>query len=84
MSTTALPDPDLRPTLSVEEAGELLGIGRSLAYSKAASGELPSIRLGRRLVVPTAAILRLLGREVEAPSRTTQLEDSSLSSGGAA
>ena len=84
MCTTALPDPDLRPTLSVEEAGELLGIGRSLAYAKAASGELPSIRLGRRLVVPTAAILRLLGREVEAPSRTTHLEDRSLSSGGAA
>ncbi len=84
MSTTALPDPNLRPTLSVEEAGELLGVGRSLAYQKAASGELPSIRLGRRLVVPTAAILRLLGREVEAPSRTARLEDSSLSSGGAA
>jgi len=84
MSTTALPDPNLRPTLSVEEAGELLGVGRSLAYQKAASGELPSIRLGRRLVVPTAAILRLLGREVEAPSRTTPLEDRSFSSGGAA
>ena len=62
MGTTALPDPDLRPTLTVEEAGELLGIGRSLAYEKAASGELPSIRLGRRLVIPTASLLKLLGQ----------------------
>lgn len=65
MGTTALPDPDVRPTLTVEEAGELLGIGRSLAYEKAASGELPAIRLGRRLVIPTASLLKLLGRDVE-------------------
>lgn len=86
MSTTALPDPDVRPTLTVEEAGELLGIGRSLAYEKAASGELPSIRLGRRLVIPTASLLRLLGRDIETAPRaaSTVLEDPRPRSGGAA
>jgi excisionase family DNA binding protein len=63
----SLPDPAERPTLTVEDAAELLGIGRSAAYAAArefirtdgASG-LPAIRLGRRLLVPTAALLRLL------------------------
>ncbi|HBW18767.1 MAG TPA: hypothetical protein DEH11_07010, partial [Actinobacteria bacterium] len=38
--------------LSVEEAGALLGISRDLAYDLVASRQLPSVRLGRRLVVP--------------------------------
>ena len=84
MSTTALPDPDLRPTLTVEEAGELLGIGRSLAYEKAASGELPSIRLGRRLVIPTASLLKLLGRDIEATPRAASADERESLSGGAA
>ena len=39
-------------TISVEEAAKRLGIGRTLAYSLAARGELPgALRLGRRFVV---------------------------------
>lgn len=49
-----------RATLTVEEAAELLGVGRSSAYEAARRGELPSMRLGRRLVVPVPALLRLL------------------------
>ena len=41
-----------RLALSVEEAGALLGISRDLAYDLVARRELPSVRLGRRLVVP--------------------------------
>lgn len=51
----------LPPTVSVVEAGEILGIGRSSAYQAARTGELPTIPLGRRLVVPTARLLELLG-----------------------
>lgn len=83
MSTTALPDPDIRPTLTVEEAGELLGIGRSLAYEKAASGELPSIRFGRRLVVPTATLLKLLGRDIETTPRAATVDVRGDLAGGA-
>ena len=50
-----------RLVLSVTEAAALLGISRDLAYELAARGELPSIRLGRRLVVPKLALLEMLG-----------------------
>ncbi len=50
-----------RLALTVSEAGALIGISRALAYELVARGELPSIRLGRRLVVPKLALLRLLG-----------------------
>jgi excisionase family DNA binding protein len=57
--TTAIPFPSTA-VISVTEAGAMLGIGRSAAYSAAARGDLPTIRLGRRIVVPTAALRRLL------------------------
>ncbi len=49
-----------RQTLSVEEAATLLGIGRTTAYAAVRSGTLPSVRIHRRVVVPRAAIERLL------------------------
>jgi excisionase family DNA binding protein len=52
-------------TITVEEAGRLLGIGRSLAYEAARRGELPTIRLGRRLLVPTARLQALVGQAPE-------------------
>lgn len=56
-------DPDpvrVKLTLSVEEAGQVLGISRGLAYELVARGEIPSIRLGRRVVVPKAALVHRL------------------------
>ena len=47
-------------TLSVEEAAKVLGIGRNLCYDKCKSGEIPVIRIGRRLLVPRSALLKLL------------------------
>jgi excisionase family DNA binding protein len=51
---------DQRLTISVEEAGQLLGISRGLAYLLVNRGDIPSIRLGRRIVVPRRALHRLL------------------------
>jgi excisionase family DNA binding protein len=51
---------DQRLTISVEEAGRLLGISRGLTYELVNRGELPSVRLGRRIVVPRRALDRLL------------------------
>lgn len=48
-------------TMSVEEAGRILGIGRGSAYRAARKGEIPTIRLGRRLLVPIAGLQALLG-----------------------
>lgn len=52
---------ELPATITIEEAGELLGISRRSAYRAAAVGELPTLRLGRRLLVPTPRLLALLG-----------------------
>jgi excisionase family DNA binding protein len=51
---------DSRLTISVEDAARLLGISRGLAYEAARRGELPVIRLGRRLLVPRARLLELV------------------------
>lgn len=40
------------PTVSVDDAGRVLGIGRSSAYAAVRSGEIPSFRIGRRVRVP--------------------------------
>jgi excisionase family DNA binding protein len=60
-----------RTTISVEEAGKYLGIGRAAAYLAVKNGELPSLRLGSRILVPVWALLELLaGRSAtEAPER---------------
>jgi excisionase family DNA binding protein len=62
---TKLPIGD-RLALSVEEAGALLGISRDLAYDLVARHELPSVRLGRRLVVPRRALEDTLRRLADA------------------
>lgn len=41
-----------RLTLSIEEAAAMLGISRALAYELVRKGELPVLRLGRRVVIP--------------------------------
>ena len=56
---------DYPVTITVEEAGELVGMSRSAAYRAAARGQLPTVRLGRRLRVPTAKFLSMLGFELE-------------------
>ncbi|HVB01385.1 MAG TPA: helix-turn-helix domain-containing protein [Acidimicrobiales bacterium] len=45
--------------MSVNEAPEWLGISRAFAYELVARGELPSIRLGRRVLVPTKRLFLL-------------------------
>jgi predicted DNA-binding transcriptional regulator AlpA len=55
-------DPRERPTLSLPEAAVWLGLGRSAAYDAVRRGDWPTpvLRIGRRLRVPTAAVLRVL------------------------
>ena len=50
-----------RLTLTVEEAAEVLGVSRDIAYRAIETGQIPSLRLGRRIVIPTAKLLDLLG-----------------------
>jgi len=47
-------------TLSVEEAAKVLGIGITTAYAAVKRREIPSIRIGGRLLVPKPALERML------------------------
>ena len=47
-----------RLTMTVTEAGKLLGVGRTSVYAAIRNGELPSFKIGRRILVPTLALAR--------------------------
>lgn len=49
-----------RETLSIVEAAKILGVGRNQAYEAARRGQIPVIRIGSRLLVPVAALERML------------------------
>ena len=49
-----------RLTFTITEASQLLGISRALAYHMARTGKLPTLRFGKRMVVPRQAIEKLL------------------------
>jgi excisionase family DNA binding protein len=51
-------------TLSVDQTAKLLGLSRNGAYEAIARGEVPSIRIGRRLLVPRVALERMLSNAV--------------------
>jgi excisionase family DNA binding protein len=54
-------DGDTEPlVLSVREAAALLGISKDLAYELVRTGEIPSLKLGRRVVVPKRRLLALI------------------------
>ena len=59
--TLTLDDIRSRPSLTVIEAGRVLGLGQVAAYRAVRSGDIPSIRIGGRIVVPTPRLLALLG-----------------------
>jgi len=46
--------------LKPSEVGQILGIGRSLVYELIARKEIPSIRLGRCIRVPSESLQRWL------------------------
>ena len=47
-------------TCTVEEAAKELGISRVSAYQAAKTGELPTIKIGKRILVPLVALDRML------------------------
>lgn len=46
--------------LTVPEAGELLGVSRAHAYLMVKLGQIPILKLGRRIVVPRVALEKML------------------------
>jgi len=51
--------------LNVKETGKALGLSRASAYKAAHDGSIPTIRLGRRLVVPRVQLERLLNGKTD-------------------
>ncbi len=47
-------------TLTVSETARALGISRGLAYEMVRTGEIPSVRFGKRVLVPRRTLERLL------------------------
>lgn len=58
--------------LTVQEAGERLGLGRVSAYRAVRRGEIPALRFGKRLVVPKAALQRMLREAGRAEPRAAR------------
>jgi hypothetical protein len=56
---------ELPALMDMDQARELLGMSRSAAYRAAAAGHLPTLRFGRRVYVPTARLLAMLGIDAE-------------------
>jgi len=52
-----------RLTYSLSEAAEVLGIGLTKAYEAVRDGTIPSIRIGRKFLIPR----RVLQQMLEAP-----------------
>ena len=59
-----------RKTVSVPQAGVILGVSRALAYQMANNGQLPVIRCGHRFLVPLKALEAML--EVRPNENKTQ------------
>jgi excisionase family DNA binding protein len=47
--------------MTVRQAAAVLGIDRSAAYDAVRRGELPALRIGRKILIPTAPIRAMLG-----------------------
>jgi len=63
-----VPDPSMQPTLTVwPEVAQLPNLSRSTVYDAVARGEIPVIKIGRCLRVPTAALRRLLALDSREP-----------------
>ena len=62
-------------TVTIDEAAKRLGIGRNQAYEAARSGQIPVIRIGKRILVPVHALEQLIKgpsvrhNDIEPPAR---------------
>ena len=47
-------------TISVNELPKVLGVGRNSAYALVKRSDFPSVRIGRRIVIPVDALKKWL------------------------
>jgi excisionase family DNA binding protein len=64
---------DVEPlTYTIDEVARALGVNRNSAYQAARVGELPVIKIGRRMLVPKAAFKRMLESASEKSAPTPE------------
>ena len=56
-------------TMTVEEAGKVLGISRPSAYALTKREDFPTVRVGRRILVPCEGLKLWVEREARASAR---------------
>ena len=56
---------DTRRTRTVPEAAQILGIGRNQMYEACRTGQITTVRIGHRILIPIAVLERMLS-ETEA------------------
>jgi hypothetical protein len=66
------------PLNGCEATARYLGISRGLVYQQAGTGALPSVRIGSRLMIRTAALLELLGADRSADHEALLTERSTM------
>lgn len=49
-----------RLTLTVKETSELLGLSRNSTYQGILTGEIPHLKIGKRILIPKASLERML------------------------
>jgi excisionase family DNA binding protein len=64
-----------RLVYTVAEARQTLGISRGLMYEAIRTGTIPSVRIGRRILIPKTALERVLDKKVQLEN----FDDESLS-----
>jgi excisionase family DNA binding protein len=53
----SLPDPRDEPTLTVARVAAILNVSKAYVYVLINDGEIPSLKVGSRIVIPTAKLL---------------------------
>lgn len=57
---------DIPLTLTVDEAGRLLRIGRNSMYHLVKDGQIQSIKIGRKILIPRNALINFLSASCQA------------------
>lgn len=68
-------------TYTIEQCAQVLGIGRNTAYAAAQNGQIPTIKIGKRLLIPKASLELMLDDNLnDLKGRLDRATDSNLRS----
>lgn len=70
LTATGIPLPEERPWLTVAELAAITGEGQKTIRRALEEGQLPLLRVGRFMRIPTAELRRVLGLDVSPPAGT--------------